>query len=153
MSFVPLARRAPVRPRSASGHRRAHLYRRLSLWVLQTWLALFYIAAGYAKLTQPQDTLALLMVWPGRVDLAWVQVVGWAETTLALALLAPLISWPRLRFVLLLAAPALMVEATVMAVFHAFEGSPGLAGVNALLIAMSLAVVVGRWRYPSDATR
>lgn len=154
MSFVPfVARGAPVRPRSAAGHRRAHLYRHLSLWVLQGWLAMFYIAAGYAKLTQPHDMLALLMVWPGRVDPAWVLAVGWAEIALALGLLAPLISWSRFRVVLLLAALALLAEATVMAVFHALESGPGLAVINGLLLSMSLAVIVGRRRHSSGAAR
>ena len=32
-------------------------YRNLGLWTFQGWIAMFFIAAGYAKLTVSMDTL------------------------------------------------------------------------------------------------
>ena len=48
----------PARSRLAAS------YRNLTLWTLQGWLAMFFIAAGYAKLTVSLETLTALMSWP-----------------------------------------------------------------------------------------
>lgn len=125
--------------------RRANLYRDLSLWVLQAWLALFYIGAGYAKLSQPQELLALLMTWPGQVDASRLHAVGWVEITLAASVVTPLISWRLFRPILLTGALGLLADAVFMMVFHALERDPGLTVVNGLLVVMTLAVIVGRW--------
>ena len=34
-------------------------YRNLTLWTLQGWIAMFFIAAGYAKLSEPMENLAI----------------------------------------------------------------------------------------------
>ena len=39
-------------------------YRNIALWTLQGWIAMFFIAAGYAKLTEPMTNLINLMGWP-----------------------------------------------------------------------------------------
>ena len=41
----------PARSRLAAS------YRNLTLWTLQGWLAMFFIAAGYAKLSEPMTNL------------------------------------------------------------------------------------------------
>lgn len=140
MAVSPLRRT----PTSAEA-RRAYLYRNLFLWVLQTWLALFYIGAGYAKLSQSQDLLALLMTWPGQVEVGRLHAVGWAEIVLAGSVVTPLISWRLCRPILLTGALGLLADAVFMMVFHALERDPGLAVVNGLLIVMTLVVIVGRW--------
>ena len=39
-------------------------YKNITLWTLQGWIAIFFIAAGYAKLTEPMTNLITLMGWP-----------------------------------------------------------------------------------------
>ncbi|KAK0350588.1 hypothetical protein LTR94_028423, partial [Friedmanniomyces endolithicus] len=39
-------------------------YKNITLWTLQGWTAMFFIAAGYAKLTEPMTNLITLMGWP-----------------------------------------------------------------------------------------
>ena len=85
----------PARSRLAAS------YRNLTLWTLQGWLAMFFIAAGYAKLSEPMANLVELMRWPGLVAGNMVRGLGVAEITLAVLVLAPLVSWkhgrPRAR--------------------------------------------------------
>jgi hypothetical protein len=65
-------------------------YRNLTLWTLQGWIAMFFIAAGYAKLSEPMDNLVDLMRWPALVPPDLVRGLGIAEILLALLVLAPL---------------------------------------------------------------
>jgi len=37
--------------------RRRPIWKRAVLWTFQGWLAMFYVAAGFAKLTEPQSNL------------------------------------------------------------------------------------------------
>ncbi|AQR63594.1 hypothetical protein BZG35_16460 [Brevundimonas sp. LM2] len=124
--------------------RLSRFYRHLFLWVLQGWLAMFYIGAALAKLSQPLDTLSYLLVWPARVDPVLVQAIGWGELAMAIAVLSPLASWRTFRPLLLAAAAALLAEAVVMTVFHALEMQWSLAVANLLLAAMALTVLTGR---------
>ena len=130
--------------------RRAGLHRNLFLWVLQTWLALFYIAAGYAKLSQSQDMLAALMTWPGQVGTGPLHAIGWLEIGLAVSVVTPLMSWRAFRPVLLTGALGILIEAGVMAGFHALERDGFLTVVNGVLVLMALTVVVGRWPIQHD---
>ena len=50
-------------------------YRNIALWTLQGWIAMFFIAAGYAKLTEPMSNLIALMGWPA---VAPVNSKSWA---------------------------------------------------------------------------
>jgi hypothetical protein len=154
MSCAPVtAVGVTVPPRSTPAQRLSRLYRHLTLWVFQSWLAMFFIAAGYAKLTQSQDLLALLMTWPGHVDPSTVRAVGWVEIGLAAGLLAPLISWRYFHLVMTAAAGTSVVETLVMAAYHALQGHPGLALVNGLLALLGVSVVVGRLAPTPDARR
>lgn len=131
----------------AAGARRSSLYRHLFLWVLQTWLAMFYLGAGYTKLSQPRDMLALMMTWPARVDVGLLHLIGWVEIGLALGVVAPLISWSIFRPLLLIGATGLLIDAGFMAVFHAFERDSYLALLNGLLLVVTLTVIGGRWTW------
>lgn len=131
---------------NTAAERLARLRRHLALWVLQSWLAMFYIGAGYAKLTQPHDILSLLMTWPARTTLDLVHALGWIEIGLAVGLLTPLISWPRFRLVMIVAAGGLLADASSMLWYHMLEGHGFLAAVNGTLAIMALIVVLGRSR-------
>lgn len=121
----------PARSRLAAS------YRNLTLWTLQGWLAMFFIAAGYAKLSEPMTTLVELMKWPALVADNLVRGLGVAEIVLAVLLLAPLVSWKHGRPLLVTAAAGLLALETVMLGVHALGLEAGLALTNLVLIAMT----------------
>lgn len=119
-------------------------YRNLGLWTFQGWLAMFYLAAGYAKLTEPMENLITLMAWPARVGEELVRGVGMVEIILALGVLAPILSWRLGRPVLLTATLGLIVLQSFMLSLHLIDQSYGLVAVNAILLALTVTVFVGR---------
>lgn len=129
---------SPARARTIAG------YRNLSLWTLQGWAAMFFFAAGYAKLTEPMTNLINLMGWPAMAPENMVRGLGVVEIVLAMGVLSPLISWRIGRPLLMTAATGLIVlEATMLAV-HALSQDVGLAVVNAILLAFTVPVLLGR---------
>ncbi|HEV7227109.1 DoxX family protein [Brevundimonas sp.] len=110
-------------------------YRNLTLWTLQGWLAMFFLAAGWAKATEPVTTLSELMSWTARVPVEMVQGLGLAEITLAVLLLAPLASWKWGRPLMVTAAVGLLALATAMLSVHALALEPVPALTNLALIA------------------
>lgn len=48
-------------PVSSPRARSRAAYKNIALWTLQGWLAMFFIAAGYAKLTESMTNLITLM--------------------------------------------------------------------------------------------
>ena len=137
----PTTGRAPV---SAARARAVAGYRNLSLWTLQGWTAMFFFAAGYAKLTEPLDNLVALMNWPALVSENLVRGVGIVEIVLALGMLAPLVSWKLGRWPLLISAAGLTALEVVMLSVHAAGLDIGLALTNAALLAITIPVLLGR---------
>lgn len=131
-------------PVSTARSRARQTYRNMGLWTLQGWIAMFFIAAGYAKLSESMDNLVTLMAWPALVSPAFVRGVGIAEIVLALGILAPLVSWKVGRPLLMVAATGLVVLETVMLGVHALGGDFGLAVVNFILLGMTIPVLWGR---------
>ena len=121
-------------------------YRNLTLWTLQGWIAMFFIAAGYAKLTEPMDTLAQLMRWPDLVAPNMVRGLGVAEIVLAVLVLAPLVSWKHGRPLLVMAAAGLVALEAVMLAVHATGGDIGPAVTNVILLAITAPVLWFRAR-------
>lgn len=121
-------------------------YRNLTLWTLQGWLAMFFLAAGWAKATEPVTTLSELMSWTTRVPYEMVQGLGIAEMTLGLLLLAPLVSWKWGRPLMATAAVGLLTLEAVMLGVHAMalEAVPALT--NLALIAVTAPVLWMRAR-------
>ncbi|GLK48135.1 hypothetical protein GCM10017620_11080 [Brevundimonas intermedia] len=120
------------------------VYKNITLWTLQGWIAMFFIAAGYAKLTEPMTNLITLMGWPAVAPENMVRGLGMVELVLALGVLTPLISWRVGRPLLLTASAGLIVMESTMLVIHALSQDIGLAVVNAILLAFTLAVFLGR---------
>jgi hypothetical protein len=120
------------------------VYKNITLWTLQGWIAMFFIAAGYAKLTEPMTNLITLMGWPAMAPENMVRGLGMVELVLALGVLTPLISWRVGRPLLLTASAGLIVMESTMLVIHALSQDIGLAVVNAILLAFTLAVFLGR---------
>lgn len=121
-------------------------YRNLTLWTLQGWIAMFFIAAGYAKLSEPMTNLVELMKWPALAPEAMVRGLGVAEILLALLVLAPLASWKHGRPLLVMAATGLLALEVVMLAVHAAGMDVGPAVTNLILIAMTATVLWKRAR-------
>ena len=121
-------------------------YRNLTLWTLQGWLSMFFLAAGWAKATEPLPTLVELMGWPALVPLEMVQGLGLAEIVLAVLLLAPLASWQWGRPLMVTAAGGLLALQTVMLGVHAAALDVVTAFTNLGLIAVTAPVMWMRAR-------
>lgn len=121
-------------------------YRNLTLWTLQGWIAMFFIAAGYAKLSEPMPNLVELMRWPALVAPNMVRGLGVAEIVLAVLVLAPLVSWKHGRPLLVMAASGLLALEIVMLALHASGLDVGPAVTNLILIAMTGVVLWKRAR-------
>ena len=131
-------------PVSSPRARSRAAYKNITLWTLQGWLAMFFIAAGYAKLTESMTNLITLMGWPAIAPGNMVRGLGVVEIVLALGVLTPLISWRAFRPVLLTSAVGLIILETVMLTIHALSQDIGLAVVNAILLAITVPVLLGR---------
>ena len=115
-------------------------YLNLTLWTFQGWIAMFFIAAGYAKLTESMENLTVLMHWPATASVSFVRGLGVAEIVLAVMVLAPLVSWRFGRPLLLTASVGLLALQTIMLILHATELDVGLALTNLFLIAITAPV-------------
>lgn len=131
-------------PVSSPRARSRAAYKNIALWTLQGWLAMFFIAAGYAKLTESMTNLITLMGWPAVAPENMVRGLGVVEIVLALGVLAPLISWRAFRPVLLTSTVGLIILEAVMLAVHALSQDIGLAVVNAVLLAITVPVLLGR---------
>lgn len=115
-------------------------YLNLTLWTFQGWIAMFFIAAGYAKLTESMENLTVLMHWPAMASASFVRGLGVVEIVLAVMMLAPLVSWRFGRPLLLTASVGLLALQSIMLILHATELNIGLALTNLFLIAITAPV-------------
>ena len=118
------------------------------LWTLHGWLAMFFLAAGYAKLTEDLPLLTLLMGWPERAGLGVVRTVGWIEVGLAMTLIAALTTerWGRIAAVS--AASLLTLNTVALAVWHATRLEAEASATNLVLAGLALAILIGQRRTP-----
>lgn len=116
-------------------------YLNLALWTFQGWIAMFFIAAGYAKLSESMENLTVLMTWPALVSETFVRGLGVAELVLAVMVLTPLISWRFGRPLLLTATAGLLVLEIAALAFHAVSLNVGLTLTNVFLIAITAPVL------------
>lgn len=116
-------------------------YLNIALWTFQGWIAMFFIAAGYAKLTESMENLIVLMQWPAMTGEAFVRGLGVAEIVLAVMVLTPLVSWRFGRPLLLTAAAGLLALETIALGVHAFGLDLGLSLTNVFLIAITAPVL------------
>ena len=116
-------------------------YLNLTLWTFQGWIAMFFVAAGYAKLTESMENLTVLMHWPAMASASFVRGLGVVEIVLAVMMLAPLISWRFGRPLLLTASVGLLALQSIMLILHAMEMNLGLALTNLFLIAITAPVL------------
>lgn len=129
--------------------RRNQIYLHLTLWTLQGWLAMFFLAAGYAKLTEQMDILIVLLSWPAHVDLADVRIVGGVEVLLSVLIVSPLVSWSFGRPLLVLSATAMLMLEAAALVVHASMFEWGHVLTNMVLLLMTVVVLRLRARPPN----
>lgn len=142
ITFAPASTARPTL--SAAQVRNRAAFRNLTLWTLQGWVAMFFVAAGYAKLTESISNLTALMTWPALVSENLVRGVGIVEIVLAIGMIAPLVSWKLGRWPLLVSTAGLIVLETTMLAVHAIGLDIGLALTNAVLLAITIPVLLGR---------
>ena len=116
-------------------------YLNLALWTFQGWIAMFFVAAGYAKMTESIENLTVLMHWPAMASANFVRGLGVVEIVLALMILAPLVSWRFGRPLLLTASVGLLALESIMLILHGMEMNIGLALTNLFLIAITAPVL------------
>ncbi|WP_427789734.1 DoxX family protein [Brevundimonas diminuta] len=116
-------------------------YLNIALWTFQGWLSMFFIAAGYAKLTESMENLTVLMTWPALTGEALVRGVGVVEIVLAVLILAPVISWKIGKVPVLIAAAGLLALEIAALLFHAVSLDVGLSLTNVFLIAITAPVL------------
>lgn len=121
--------------------------RHMALWTLQGWLAMFFGGAAYAKLTSTLDILTVLLGWPEYAGLGLVRAVGACELTLAVGVLAPLLTW-RLAPIMSTSAMGLFGLSGFNLALHLSRLELGFAGLNLLIAAAALAILIGRRRWP-----
>lgn len=135
----------PPRRRSLQTARLRSTYVNLALWTAQSWLFLFYAAAGYAKLTEPHSMLIILLGWPETASTELLRMIGVLEVVLAVLLVAPVLSW-RLGTLMLGGAVAIAALAAIMLSIHLQRSEPGPALTNLILTGLACAVIRGRAR-------
>lgn len=126
--------------------RSSTIWRKASTWSAQIWLTMFFIGAGFAKLTEPMTNLDLLLGWSAFTPDYVVRSVGALEMGLALAVCANLVLFPAARRLTVVAGAAAAVIATAMGVVHLARLEWQLAAVNLCLLMLAMVVVR---RYPA----
>lgn len=125
---------------------------RAALWVLQLLLAALFAYAGTMKATLPPDALAAAIPPMAELPLALTRFIGISEIAGALGLVLPALT--RVRPGLTpLAAAALALVMVLAAGFHAMRGEWSGVVTNGVILAMTLVVAVGRFRWAPIAPR
>ncbi len=125
----------------------------IGLWAAQVLLALFYLYAGYNKLTQPIDALATMgMGFVLAVPELLTRFIGLAEVLGAAGLILPAATriLPRLTPLAALGLSTIQVLAILL---HASRGEFMVLPMNVVLLALSLFVLWGRERKAPIAAR
>ena len=117
-----------------------------ALWTFQGWLTMFFVAAGFAKLTEPMNHLIVLLGWPEVASETFVRAFGAAELALAALMLVPLAGWKIGRPVVIIGAAALILIQLGFLATHLARIEIGLAVMNLLLLGITVPVFFGRRR-------
>lgn len=115
----------------------------IGLWVAQALLGLMFIAAGFAKATQPIAGLSEMMHWPGSVSPMLVRFIGICEFLGGIGLLLPSV----LRIKTLLTPYAAVGIATIQIlamVFHISRGEFGNIIPNIIIAGIAIFIYWGR---------
>ena len=114
------------------------------LWILQSLLALAFLAAGGMKLSQPKEKLETTMGWVADVSAPTVRFIGTVEVLGALGLILPAATG--IATVLTpLAAVGVGLVMVGAAVTHARRSESQQIVVNVVLLAIAVVIAWGRF--------
>lgn len=116
----------------------------LALWIVQTVLALLFLAAGAMKLTKSKDDLRADMAWVEGVSPAQVKAVGAVEVAAALGLILPAATGI-LPDLTPLAAAGLVIVMVLAAATHLRLDEASKVPPNVVLGALALFVAIMRF--------
>lgn len=115
----------------------------ITLWVMQTLLAIMLIWAGFTKLFEPIEKLSAMWPWTGQVPIALVKFTGIVDVLGALGLILP--SLLRIKPILTpVAAIGLCVLMVCAIIFHVVRGEASLIGLNIVFIGLAAFVAWAR---------
>lgn len=145
IDLVPASAPAPTAAQVRARRDTVNLF----LWTLQGWLAMFYIGTGYAKISEPVESLAHLMDWPHATAPGLVKLLGLADIGVALGMLLPLLSWKVGRPVLLGAGAVMVASQLGFLAYYGLGQRAWMFGVNLALLGVTATVLSQRlgWRY------
>jgi uncharacterized membrane protein YphA (DoxX/SURF4 family) len=125
---------------------------RITLWVLQVALGLFFMMVGYSHALAPFDQVAQQATWMQHVPRALSLFIGFAELAGGLGLIVPAATRiaPWLTPLAALGLGTIMILAIL---FHIVRGEAGVIGIPSLLAGLALFVAWGRWRKASITRR
>ncbi len=115
------------------------------LWVVQVLLAVAFLFAGLAKVTQPREALAANMGWVEDFSQGTVRLIGTLEVLGAIGLILPALTGV-LPWLTPLAAGGLALTMAGAMITHAGRGEYGMILVNLILLLLATFVAFGRWR-------
>ena len=116
----------------------------LALWIVQTVLALLFLAAGAMKLTKSKEDLRADMAWVEDVSPAQVKAVGAVEVAAALGLVLPAATGI-LPVLTPLAAAGLGIVMVLAAATHLRLDEGSKVPPNVVLGALALFVAIMRF--------
>lgn len=141
-----------VSPSSISSVASSRRGLRVTLWVLQVALALFFMMVGYSHALAPFDQVAQQAIWMQHVPRALSLFIGYAELAGGLGLIVPAAT----RIAPWLTPLAALGLGTIMILaipFHIVRGEASVIWIHALLAGLALFVAWGRWRNASITRR
>jgi putative oxidoreductase len=115
----------------------------IALWVLQSLLALAFLAAGVPKAIQPIATLAKRLPWVRDVPGPLVRFIGVAEVLGALGLILPALTGI-LPWLTVAAAIGLAIVMVAAIIFHVLRGEMNRNAVPIVFVLLLLFVTYGR---------
>ena len=118
---------------------------RITLWVLQVALGLFFMMVGYSHALAPFDQVVQQATWMRDVPRALSLFIGYAELAGGLGLIIPAAT----RIAPWLTPLAALGLATIMILalaFHVVRGEISVIWIHALPAGLALFVAWGRWR-------
>ena len=118
---------------------------RITLWVLQVALGLFFMMVGYSHALAPFDQVAQQATWMQHVPRALSLFIGYAELAGGLGLIVPA-STRIAPWLTPLAALGLGTIMILAILFHIVRGEASVTGIPAVLAGLALFVAWGRWR-------
>jgi uncharacterized membrane protein YphA (DoxX/SURF4 family) len=116
----------------------------IALWVVQVLLALAFLGAGAAKLSQPKEKLLKNMAWVEDFSQQTVRLIGALEVLGAIGVVVPALTGI-LPWLTPLAALGLVLLMIGAALTHLRRTEYGNVAVNALLLILAAFVAYGRF--------